>query len=174
VGIKIPLDFSAVEEFEALDGGVYSAVLEQMFWHEQKENQKADQIEVKYTITEDDESKGTKISQFLSFSSKALFRMRDFFEVFDADIDEIELDEVEDGKALIVSPDLSGTPVEIKITKEKHYQDKDRWVNKVNAPPRLIETKRKKRAARDEDEDEEVERPAKRSSSSRSGGRSIR
>lgn len=171
MGIRIPLDFSAVEDFEALDGGVYSAVLEQMFWHEQKEGQKADQIEVKYTITEDDESKGTKLSQYLSFSPKALFRMRDFFEVFDADIDEIVLDDVDEGKALILEPDLSGTPVEIKVTKEKHYQDKTRWVNKIDGPPRLIETKRKaaSKRARDDDDEDEDEKPAK-----RRNGRSIR
>lgn len=167
--IRIPLDFSAVEEFEVLEGGVYSAVLEQMLWLEKQEHQKADQIQVKYTITEDDETKGTKMSQYLSFSPKALFRMRDFFDAFGADVEELVLDEADEGVAVILEPDLVGTPVELKITKERHYQDRKRWVNKVDAAQPLKSAKKAAPSRRTRDEDEEDESPAK-----RRGGRTIR
>lgn len=163
--IRVPLDFSEAKEFAAIEGGVYDAVLEKIVWQEQSGNQKADQLRVAYTIT-DGEYKGEPISQWLSFSERALFRMKEFFDAFDVDMpDELEIDE-EDG--VLLDPDLSGTPVQIKVTKVKSFKDRTKWVNQVDGAPKVT-SKPKASSRRSRDEDDEPEETGK-----RRGGRSIR
>lgn len=168
--IRVPLDFSEAKEYAVLEGGVYDAVLEKIVWQEQTGNQKADQLRVQYTIT-DGEYKGEQVSQWLSFSDRALMRMKEFFDAFeDVDMpDELEIDE-EDG--VLLDPDLSDTPVQIKVTKVKSFKDRTKWVNQIDGPPKVGGTKRAKASSsrRSRDDEDGAEDTGKR----RSGGRSIR
>lgn len=159
--IRIPVDFSAVEEYEVVGSGNYSAVVEQLLYIEAKAEDKFPQIQVTYTLTEDGETQGRKLSQWLSFSPKALFRMKAWFDAFDVEIDELEIDE-ESG--IITAPDLTGSTVEIKVGVEPSFKDKTQKVNRIDGAP-LVHSVPEQRpvkktrvlprgASRDEAEDE--------------------
>jgi hypothetical protein len=129
----IPLDFSDAVEFELLPAGVYSAVVEALSVVEAKDEDHFAQIKVDYTITEDGELQGKKISQWLSLSPKSAGFVKQFFDAFGLVPSALELDP-EDG-ATVVSPYLEGSVVLIKVLVQRHYQDRDRKVNKLGAAP---------------------------------------
>jgi hypothetical protein len=129
----IPLDFSDAVEFELLPAGVYSAVVEALTVVEAKDEDHFAQIKVDYTITEDGELQGKKISQWLSLSPKSAGFVKQFFDAFGLVPAALELDP-EDGET-VVNPYLEGSVVLIKVTVQRHYQDRDRKVNKLGAAP---------------------------------------
>lgn len=178
--IRVPIDFaSATDEYELIPAGVYSAILEGMTYQEAQSEGKFPQLQVDYTLTEDGDFEGRKLSQWLSFSPKALlvprFGMKAFFDAFEVDIDELEIDE-ETG--VVVNPELSGAVVEVKIQVQPHYQDRNRKVNKIedapvvhsvpDAPKAKVKARVLPRGAKSE-EVEEDEAPAR-----KTGARTIR
>ena len=160
--IKIPIDFDDVQS-AVIDAGVYSAVFEKMSYLEAKNEdwnktgKGAPQLQVNWVLVEEGELEGTTLTQWLSFSRKARDRMLSFFEAFGADFDEFEID-AED-ETTVVTPMLEGAVCDIKVTKEPHYLDKNRKVNKVDGAPFVKKAARKTtRKVVDDDEEEEAPR----------------
>lgn len=162
--LKIPLDFEGVEEFDVLPAGVYGAVVEKLTYRPELDadespdgNPKSASISVEYTVTEPEDMVGRKLWQNLYFTPKALFRMKAFFDAFDAEMAELEVDE-ETG--LVLSPDLSGTAVEVKARVDG-WGGSDR--NKIDQAPVVIGSAAKK-----------AEKPAADAPPRRATGRKIR
>jgi hypothetical protein len=181
--LRIPLNFDDVQEFDVLETGVYSAVIEKLMYSGEGQKQdgtpKSASIRVEYTLTEPD-FEGRKVSQWLYLSPKAIFRAKSFFDRFDADIDELVLDEEEDdnGAHLVLEPDLSGEAVEIKIKKVPKWGDPDRDDNKVDDTPVRIGSAAKDARGRTERAQAKMSPAAKpseeRAAGRRPGGRAIR
>jgi hypothetical protein len=167
--LKIPLDFDGVEDFDAIPAGVYPAVIEKLTYKDATEEGKFPQVSVEYTVTDPD-YEGRKLWQNLSFSPKAIFRMKRFFDVFGEDYEELEVDE---DTGIVLDPDLAGTAVEVK-THIEPYQGVDR--NKVDEAPVLVGSGAKKRAAARAKRQEEDDEPAADAPPAklRRGGRPVR
>lgn len=128
----VPVDFSDVEEFELIPAGVYSAVVEGLDFIEAKDEDHYPQLKVTYTLTEDGELQGKKVSQWLSFSPKSTFWMKQFFDAFQVELSQLVVDE---DTNVVTEPDLSDAVVTIKVLVVPHYQDRTRKVNKIDAAP---------------------------------------
>lgn len=125
---KVKVNFGDVQDFDALPEGVYEAVIEKIEYREPKEAGKAPYLNVEYTV-QDEEYQGRKVWEVLSWSPKALFRMRDFFRAAGFEDDEYDL-EIDEESNLLLEPDLTGESVELTIENEI-YNKKE--VNRVVA-----------------------------------------
>lgn len=148
---KVKVNFADIEDFEALPEGVYSAVIEKVEYREPKEKGKAPYLNVEYTVSEG-EFESRKLWEVLSWSPKALFRMRDFFLAFGFEDGAYELD-IDDESNLLLDPDLVGYAVELTVENEI-YNKKE--VNRVVAMEVLSEDKPEAPPVADEAEAEEV------------------
>ena len=153
---RVPLDFSEVQEFEVTPAGVYSTVVEQFEIIPRKDEEHFRQLKVDYTITEDNEFQGKKISRWVSLSPKSLGFLKQFLdpytavldpdtqaqfaaEGFEVDPDSAETDEDGNISGVVLWPNFEGSVALVKVTVERHYQDRTRKVNKV-APADLVKS----------------------------------
>lgn len=131
---RVPVDFSDVEEFEVIPAAVYAAVVESVEFVEAKDEEHYPQLKIVYTITEDGEYLGKKVSQWLSFSPKSTFWMKSFFDAFGITDSLSEL-VVDEDTQVVTKPNLEGSVVAIKVLVQPHYQDRTRKVNKIDTAP---------------------------------------
>jgi hypothetical protein len=153
---RVPLDFSDVQEFEVTPAGVYSTVVEQLEIIPRKDEEHFRQLKVDYTITEDNELQGKKISRWVSLSPKSLGFLKQWLdpyvdqldpqtqeafaaEGFEVDPDTAETDEDGNVSGVILWPNFEGSVALVKVTVERHYQDRTRKVNKV-APADVVKS----------------------------------
>jgi hypothetical protein len=113
---RVTVDFSDVQDFEALPEDEYLALIEKAEWRVATEDGKSDYINVQFRIKEEGEFKDRVVFTILSLSPKALFRMKQAFEnlgIIEPD-DELELDYDED-TMLLTSPEIVGLPCKITL-----------------------------------------------------------
>lgn len=120
---KVKVNFGDVQEMGAVPEDTYEAVIEKIEYREAKEKGKFPYLNVEYTITEG-EFEGRKVWEILSWSPKALFRMRDFFAAAGYEDEEYDLDVDEDSNILL-EPDLTGEAVVLTVENEI-YEKKER------------------------------------------------
>jgi len=110
--MQIPVNLGDVALFESIPVGTYLGQIDKMVYQEAKEAGKFASVRVTYAVIEDGPELGRKQSEFLSFSPKALWRMKRWFAKFGLadlptfDVDEATLD--------ILEPDLIGIQVIFK------------------------------------------------------------
>lgn len=112
---RIPVDFSDVQEFEALPEDEYLALIEKAEMRLPTEEGKHPYINLQMKVTEG-EYEGRVVFTILSFSPKALFRMKQAFENLGiiGEDDELDIDYDEDTFA-VTSPELVGVPCLITL-----------------------------------------------------------
>lgn len=126
---RVTVDFSDIEEFEAMPKGEYACMIEKAEYREAQTTDKFDYINLELTITEEGEFKGRKQWMILSFSPKALWRMKEVFENLGLYQDEVEIDYDED-TMLVTEPELAGLPA-IAVLGQRPYEG--RIQNQVDA-----------------------------------------
>jgi hypothetical protein len=113
---RIPVNFADVQEFEALPEDEYDAIIEKAEMRLPTEDGKFPYINLQFKITESGEYEGRVTFTILSFSPKALFRMKQAFEnlgIIDPD-DELDIDYDEETFA-VTSPELVGVPCRLTL-----------------------------------------------------------
>lgn len=125
---RVTVDFSDVQEFEALPKGEYPVVIVKAEYREPQSEDKYPYINLEMDLTEG-EFKGRKQWMILSFSPKALWRMKDVFENLGIYEEEIEVDYDED-TMLVTEPELVGIPG-IAVLSQRTYEG--RVQNQVDA-----------------------------------------
>lgn len=121
--MKVNVDFSDVQDFEAFEPGEYPVIIEQVEYVEPASEDKYPYLNVQLEISEG-EFEGRKLWTILSFSPKALWRMKQVFENLGLPIDEVEF-EVDEDTNMVIDPELAGMPAIAVVTVEK-YENKDR------------------------------------------------
>lgn len=116
---KVPIDFSEVQDFEALEKGEYSCIIEEVRYVEPQSDDKYPYLNLMLTVTEDGEYNNRKLWKIWSLSPKALFRMKQDLENLGYDVDEIEIDYDED-TMLVLEPELSGMPCMATVTQRTY------------------------------------------------------
>lgn len=111
---RVTIDFSDVQDFDVLDEGEYPVMIEKAEFKPSREEGKFPYINLELTIT-DELHKGRKLWMILSFSPKALWRMKDVFENLGIYDDSMEVDYDED-TMLVVDPELAGLPAIAVVT----------------------------------------------------------
>jgi hypothetical protein len=111
----IPVNLGAIEAFESIPVGSYFGAISKMQYREAKEAGKFASLMVTYTVISEEEGQlGRKMSEFLSFSPKALFRMKRWFAKFG--LGDLPAFEVDDATGEILEPDLIDVQVIFKVT----------------------------------------------------------
>lgn len=128
----IPIDFSAVEEYDNLPLGKYYGQIDKVELRPTDDPSKFDQFQVAYMVTDGD-LLGRKQSEFLSLSPKAAFRLKKFFDAFGLS-DELESLDVDDETNLLVQPDLVGVDVIFEV-----YEDPKLYKGEKQIRTRLVE-----------------------------------
>jgi hypothetical protein len=112
---RIPVDFSDVQEFEALPEDEYTVVIEKAEMRLPQEDGKFPYINLQMKVTEG-EFKDRVVFNILSFSPKALFRMKQVFEnlgIIEED-EQIDVDYDEDSMQ-VTEPELVGVPARVTL-----------------------------------------------------------
>lgn len=112
---RIPVNFADVQEFEALPEDEYLAIIEKAEMRLPTEEGKFPYINLQMKVTEG-EFAGRVVFTILSFSPKALFRMKQAFEnlgLIDPDA-EMDIDYDED-TLQVTEPELVGVPCRITL-----------------------------------------------------------
>lgn len=154
----IPLNFDGVQTFDNLPEGRYYGSIDKVEFRAANDPSKSDQLMVTYLVIDGDHT-GRKSSEFLSFSPKAVFRMKRWFDKFGL-ADDLESLDIDDDTNLLMDPDLVGVNVVFRVRKDGQYQGEDRirteLVEVVDEPaPAPAPAPRKAKApAPAEDEDE--------------------
>lgn len=125
---RVTVDFSEVQDFEALEKGEYPVVITDAKYRVSQSEDKYDYINLEMTITEG-EFKDRKLWMILSFSPKALWRMKDVFENLGLYEEEIEVDYDEDTE-VVTQPELIGLPG-LAVVSQRTYEG--RVQNQVDA-----------------------------------------
>lgn len=113
---RIPVNFADVQDFEALPEDDYTAIIEKATMVLPTEDGKHPYINLQFDVTEEGEFKGRKVFTILSFSPKALFKMKQSFEnlsIIEPD-DEIDVDYDEESMR-ILEPELEGIPCNLTL-----------------------------------------------------------
>jgi hypothetical protein len=100
--------FSDVQDFDVMEEGEYPVVIDKAEFRPSREEGKYPYINLEMSVTEE-KYKGRKLWMILSFSPKALWRMKDVFENLGIYDDSMEVDYDED-TMLVVDPELVGLP----------------------------------------------------------------
>jgi hypothetical protein len=125
--VKVTVDFSEVESFEAIPEGEYPIIIEEVEYVEPASDDKYPYLNVKMEISEG-EHEGRKLWTIWSFSPKALWRMQQVFENLGLPVDEVDF-EVDEDTNMVTEPELVGLPaiavvsIEIYEGKEKNRVD---------------------------------------------------
>lgn len=118
---RTTIDFSEVEEFEAVPAGEYEAEITKIEYREPASEDKYPYLNVEVTITEDGDEQGRKVWGIWSFSPKAMWRMKQAWEnlgVIEPD-EEIEID-WDDDTNLLLEPDFVGVPCLVTVVEEPY------------------------------------------------------
>lgn len=122
---RVTVDFSDVQEFEALPKGEYQGVIEKGTWVEPQQDDKYPYVNVELNVT-DGEYKDRKVWVIWSLSPKALFRMKADMENLGIISEDAELDiDVDEDTELVVSPEISGLPCVIVCDKPRTYEGRE-------------------------------------------------
>jgi len=105
---RVKIDFSDVQDFDVLDEGEYPVVISKAEFKPAREEGKFPYINLELDLTEEP-NKGRKLWMILSFSPKALWRMKDVFENLGIYDDSLEVDYDEESM-LVTQPELAGLP----------------------------------------------------------------
>jgi hypothetical protein len=112
----IPVNLGAVEAFENIPFGTYLGQIDKIGYREAKEQGKFASLMVTYTVIEEGDFLGRKQSEFLSFSPKALYRMKLWFAKFGlGDVPEFDVDDTTNE---LLEPDLVGVQVIFGVSKD--------------------------------------------------------
>lgn len=123
--MKMALDFSDVQDFEAIDEGVYAMVIEGAKYTPPKPGKEFGQLQVDFTIT-DGPLANQKRSDWMSFSPKAKFIMARFFERLELVDPETKAGpglEFDEETSIMLEPDIIGIPVSVLVT-QRPYNNK--------------------------------------------------
>ncbi|MDM7940126.1 MAG: DUF669 domain-containing protein [Methanothrix sp.] len=116
--MQIDLDFSNVQEFEAIPAGNYPIVVEQV---EMKQSQNSDYPYLNYTLTiTDGEYANRKLFMISSLSPKALWRAKAVFQTLGVYQEKMDI-QVDDDTNLVVFPELVGA-VGIAVVGQETYE----------------------------------------------------
>lgn len=115
---RVTVDFSEVQDFEALPKDEYPVVIVKNTYVTAASDDKYDYMNLEMDIT-DGEFKGRKQWMVLSFSPKALFRMKEVFENLGVYDDAVEVDYDEETMA-VTNPDLVGMPAMAVLTQRTY------------------------------------------------------
>ena len=116
---RVTIDFSDVQDFDVLEEGEYPVVIEKAEFRAAREEGKFPYINLEMAITEE-KYKGRKLWMILSFSPKALWRMKDVFENLGIYNDAMEVDYDEDTN-LVIDPELVGLPA-IAVVSHREWE----------------------------------------------------
>jgi hypothetical protein len=131
---RITVDFSDVQEFEALDKGEYLGVISKAEYRDfPDEPDRYPYINLEIDVTEPPDLKGRKLWSVLSFSPKALWRMKQVFENLDIFMDEMEFD-VDEETNMVVSPELVGIPVLCAVSKRIYEGREQNQIDSITSP----------------------------------------
>lgn len=113
---RIGVNLGDVQAYEALPNGTYDAEIAKITLKPAQEEGKFDQQMVQYTVIEDGPQLGASATEWLSFSPKAAFRMKKWYDKFGyGDLDDLDFNDDTDE---LDDPDLVGTRVVIKSFEE--------------------------------------------------------
>lgn len=130
---RITVDFSDVEDFEALPKGDYQAVIAKAEYRDfPEEPDRHPYINLEMDVS-DGEAKGRKLWSILSFSPKALWRMKQVFENLGIYMDELDIDVDEDTNA-VLSPELVGLPVICSVSRRVYEGREQNQVDAITSP----------------------------------------
>ena len=133
---RVTVDFSDVQDFEALPKGDYESVLEKATFVEQDDPEKYPYINTEWVVTEEGEFKGRRLWMVLSLSPRALFRMKDVFENLGVYEDNLDFDYDEETGTLL-EPEITGLPALLSVsqrTYEGRQQNQIDAVTAIDAP----------------------------------------
>jgi hypothetical protein len=125
---RVQIDFSDVQDFDVLDEGEYPVVISKAEFRPAREEGKFPYINLELDLTEEP-NKGRKLWMILSFSPKALWRMKDVFENLGIYDDAMEVDYDEESM-LVTQPALAGLPATAVVT---HREWEGRTQTQVDA-----------------------------------------
>lgn len=136
----IPVDFSDVEEFEALPKGEYGAVIVKAEYRVPADSEKFPYInlemDVKDVIQADADVNldgNRKLWSILSLSPKALWRTKQVFENLGIFAETMELD-VDEETNMVVSPELVGIPVVCAVSQRVYEGRTQNQVDAITSP----------------------------------------
>jgi len=117
----IPVNLSDVEAYSDLPVDEYAGQIDKIEWLPAKEQGKFPQLMITYAVIDGDQL-GRKSSEFLSFSPKAAFRMKKWFDQFGfGDTENLDVD---DDTNLLTEPDLIGVKVVFHVYQDGYRQGK--------------------------------------------------
>lgn len=125
---RVTIDFSDVQDFDVMEEGEYPVVIDKAEFREAREEGKHPYINLEMSVSEGN-YKGRKLWMILSFSPKALWRMKDVFENLGVYDDSVEVDYDED-TMLVVDPEIAGLPAIAVVT---HREWEGRTQTQVDA-----------------------------------------
>lgn len=125
---RVTIDFSDVQDFDVMEEGEYPVVIDKAEFRPAREEGKFAYINLEMSVMEE-KYKGRKLWMILSFSPKALWRMKDVFENLGVYNDSVEVDYDED-TMLVVDPELAGLPAIAVVT---HREWEGRTQTQVDA-----------------------------------------
>lgn len=137
---QITVDFSNVEEFEALPKGEYAAVIAKAEYRIPSDSDKFPYINLEMDVkdvvkvAEEVNLDGTrKLWAILSLSPKALWRTKQVFENLGIYAEEMELD-VDEETMQVVSPELVGLPVHVTVSQRVYEGRTQNQVDAITSP----------------------------------------
>lgn len=144
---RVTVDFSEVQDFEALPAGEYPVVIDKATFREPQEEGKFPYINLALKVTEG-EHEGRMFWMILSFSPKAIWRMKQVFDnlgIIDED-DELDVDYEEgaDGEYIVTSPELAGLPAIAAVTQRPYENRMQNQVDALIAPEDDVPVKAQK------------------------------
>lgn len=117
---KVNVDFSEVQEFEALEKGEYSAIIFKATYVEPASEDKYPYLNVEFDVTEPG-SENRKLWKVWSLSPKALWRMKQDLENLGFDVEEgLDIDYDEDTME-VTEPEVAGMPC-IAVVEQRTYE----------------------------------------------------
>lgn len=117
---KVNVDFSEVQEFEALEKGEYSAIIAKLTYVEPASDDKYPYLNVEFDITEPGVD-NRKVWKVWSLSPKALWRMKQDLENLGLDTEEgMDIDYDEDTME-VTEPEVVGMPC-VLVIEQRPYE----------------------------------------------------
>lgn len=117
---KAEVDFSEVQEFEALDKGEYSATIVKCSYVEPASEDKYPYLNVEFDVTEPG-SENRKLWKVWSLSPKALFRMKQDLENLGFDVEGTLDIDYDDDTMEVTEPEVVGLPC-ICVVQQRTYE----------------------------------------------------
>lgn len=168
---QITVDFSNVEEFEALPKGEYDCVIVKAELRTPADSDKYPYINLEMDVKDIVSLSGAdapsldgtrKLWAILSLSPKALWRTKQVFENLGIFAEEMELD-VDEETNMVVSPELIGMPVRCAVSTRVYEGRTQNQVDAITSPEGVQTSKSSRGGAR-----------TKAASGPKRGGRSLR